>query len=177
MNVETALKVVSGDRGEKIRAFHKEHLDRFNTMPGSGHNHQAWPGGFRVHMDQCMNLAYHIVDLFADQYFDLLEHGFEDDLDIPETENDSVFVVLYFHDVEKLFRGTDFDKWVFLKETLPAKWGIVLTPEELDAIKYVHGEGDDYRKDKRVMSRLAAICHMADIGSARVLFDIGKPKG
>ena len=39
-------------------------------------------------------------------------------------------------------------------------------------LKYVHGEGDDYRKDRRVMSPLAALCHMADVGSARILFDV-----
>lgn len=53
-------------------------------------------------------------------------------------------------------------------------WKIKLTEEELLAIKYIHGEGNDYCKTKRVMNKLSAFCHACDVFSARVTFDKNK---
>jgi hypothetical protein len=192
MIVEEYLAKIEGERGNKIRAFHQEHLKLFKQAAGSGHNHQAWEGGYKEHLGQCLGIANDLYWKFR-PYFER-GAGFslvEDKSKFPVTIEEIV-VVIYFHDIEKMFKYSDnnnppadsafskehffFNKEEFLRRTLPDRWGIKLTEAELDAIEYIHGEGLDYSKHKRVMSQLCAICHMADIGSARVLFDIGKPR-
>ena len=48
---------------------------------------------------------------------------------------------------------------------------IILTPEEENGMKYVEGEFDDYSNRRRAMGPLAALCHLADVTSARIGFD------
>jgi hypothetical protein len=49
--------------------------------------------------------------------------------------------------------------------------GITLTSEQENAMKYVEGEFSDYTNRRRVMGPLAALCHLADVTSARIWFD------
>ena len=51
------------------------------------------------------------------------------------------------------------------------EYGIVLTLEQANAMRYVEGELYDYTNRHRVMGPLAALCHMADVASARLWFD------
>ena len=60
----------------------------------------------------------------------------------------------------------------FNKEEFLAGLNLDFTPEEWIALKYIHGEGDDYSGKERKMNRVGAICHAADVLSARVLFDV-----
>ena len=143
----------------KLLKFIDHYSDRFLIAKGSTHNHQTWEGGYIDHLLTTLNEAYNIYQSMIDQKPDL-------DVTILEIKR-----VIFFHDIEKLFRDIEFQKDWFLRYILPTEFKIELTPKELDAIKYIHGEGDDYRKDKRVMSELCAICHAADILSARVLWD------
>ncbi len=174
-SVEDVLRDIPGDRGEKIRKFHEDHLKFFNQAAGSGHNHQAWEGGYRDHLEQFFTAARGIHVMMSDALPSLNR----------EAPWESVVVVGYFHDIEKLykysqlncvegFNSSTFDKMNYLKYVLSARWGIELTEAELNAVYYVHGEGMDYQKDQRVMTRLCAICHMADIASARILHDVRK---
>jgi hypothetical protein len=80
-----------------------------------------------------------------------------------------VLMVMYFHDIEKLgmFPRNDVEKIKFL-ESLPDKYGFGLTVKERMAIKYIHGEGNEYSKTNRVMGRLCAFCHCIDVLSARL---------
>jgi hypothetical protein len=57
-----------------------------------------------------------------------------------------------------------------IRDGLIKKFEIDLTQEHIDALKYIHGEGDDYSKDRRVMSPLCAFCHCCDVISARILY-------
>ena len=50
----------------------------------------------------------------------------------------------------------------------------LICEEHKIALKYIHGEGDDYQKDKRVMTPLCAFCHCCDVISARIFFDYPK---
>lgn len=173
MTTEEVLMAVTGSRGEHLRQYHREHREFIDQAMGSGHNHQAWVGGYRAHLEQFFALALSIGKVFTVEFIGSMK----------EVPWESVVLVGYFHDIEKMhkysdlsnvepWRSTRFDKDNYLRFVLRDRWGIILTEEELDAIKYVHGEGDDYRKDRRVMSPLAALCHMADVGSARILFDV-----
>lgn len=81
-------------------------------------------------------------------------------------------VVLFLHDIEKPWRPredlqTKAQRAAFRLSMVDA-YGIRLTEMQKNALKYVEGEGDDYRSDRRVMSELAAFCHMCDVASARI---------
>lgn len=153
--VEEWINNISDDvRREKLRKFHSEHWVIFNEAKGSMHKHQNWKGGYRNHIEQCLD----IVDTLFERYW------------FAKFSTDSVIFVLYFHDIEKMFKygaGKDFtekEKEALLKE--------FLTVEEQEAVKYIHGEPDsEYNKTERIMSPLCAVCHSADILSARAFYD------
>lgn len=145
---------------EGVGWFHMEHLELINASRGSNCKHQAWEGGYRDHLEQCMEIAEKICDF------------------CPEISLQSVFIVIYFHDIEKIWKYTiglpeNFDKNYWYNCILPDKYNINFTAEELNALKYIHGEGNDYSK-VRIMNELAAVCHSADVISARVFY--GKKK-
>ena len=51
------------------------------------------------------------------------------------------------------------------------EYGIVLSLEQQNGMRYVEGELKDYSGWERKMNPLAALCHMADVASARIWFD------
>jgi len=168
MTIEEYLHQL-GPRGEGLRLYHKQNIAAFDRAQGSGHNHQAWPGGYRDHLTQCLQIAGSLYDLLCSRYGHL-PFGF-----------DSVVVAVYLHDWEKQEKygnpdggkGSEIDKHVFLNCTLPGQFGFELTEEELEAVRFAHGEGGEYRKDGRAMGRLAGFVHSVDVLSARVLHDLG----
>src|ERR1043165_5220140 len=92
-------------RHDGLLKFHQDHLDLIMTVPGSGGNHQAWFGGYHDHVVQCLDIANFM-------------HS-----EMPFTFSwESIFLVLYFHDVEKLWRGKKVDKAKFYNKTLPDKY-------------------------------------------------------
>lgn len=153
-------------RREKIGLFHEKHLDLIDKAPGSKHNHQAWEGGYRDHITQCLNLASKLYYLLSSSFGTINPDFF------PPFQFESAVVVLYFHDIEKIFKYEQtaiIDKEIYYKKTLLNIYNIEFTDPELNALKYIHGEGEDYSEDKRVMNPLAGFCHAVDVISARVL--------
>lgn len=145
-------------RYESLVRFEQDHWEKLVTAGGSQANHQAWEGGYYDHIKQCYDLAVNLHHLLHKQLTFSL---------------DSVFVVLFFHDIEKLFRDrVGFDKRYFYEIFLPQAYSIHFTEEEFNALHYIHGEGNDYRKDGRVMNELAAFCHSCDVLSARCFHDL-----
>jgi hypothetical protein len=149
--IEEYFELIYPDRRNKLIEFHNVYLHLFNVSRGSNINHQYWEGGYRDHLEQFLFIAEHLFKINFDFNFD------------------SVFMVCYFHDIEKLWKystglNLTFDKDNYLKYQLP-KHGIILTNEELNAIKYIHGENEDY--GKVIMTSLGAFCHACDILSAR----------
>lgn len=49
-----------------------------------------------------------------------------------------------------------------------------LTEDHLNAIKYAHGEGNDFKQTEHVSKPLAAFLHCCDTISARIWFDYPK---
>lgn len=146
-----------------------EHDDLFRSARGSSHNHQAWPGGYADHVREVMNVAVALHDALG--WLRPLPFSLSD-----------VLVVLFVHDLEKPWAyeevGGTWRRREGLKENAHlfrlsrlAEAGVTL-PEELErAVFFVEGEGSHYSNRTRVMSPLAAFCHMCDVASARLWHD------
>jgi len=144
----------------------------FETVHGSTDNHQAWPGGYLDHVAEIMNVAA------------ILYRSLGALRPLPFSLSDAL-VVVYLHDIEKpwkyelgpdgrlqhvtALRGKD-EQHAFRERKL-AEYGVALTPEQWNGMRYVEGEKDEYSSRRRVMGPLAAFCHLCDITSARIWFD------
>ncbi len=160
--IENLLKSHGDKRSPAVLKFHKTWLPSMKKATGSSGNHQFWEGGYYDHISDCFFLAHRLWCAIARR-------------PVPFDLHNALYV-LYFHDIEKLWKYTDgwflnkddHDKEKFYLEELPQQHDFWFEDMELNALKYIHGEGDDYRKDKRVMNELAGFCHSIDVLSARV---------
>ena len=160
--------LASDPRRASVLAFHAKSLYWFDLAPASSHNHQFWDGGYRIHLNQCFIVA------------EMLYHNLQVLYGNPAFSFSSAIVVLYFHDIEKIWKYTnslpkDFDKGFYYHNSLRTNHRISFTDQESNALMYVHGESDDYSADQRVMNELAGFCHAVDVISARVLHSKGVP--
>lgn len=148
---------------KKLQAFHNEYIHEMLIAKGSSHNHQVWVGGYYDHLLQCLILA-------QDLYKSLSPKGALD------FSFSSVVYVLYFHDIEKIFKygskPEEINKDEWYTEILPKNYNIHFSDQEFNALKYIHGEGSDYKKDERVSGSLAGFCHAIDVISSRVLHNL-----
>ena len=132
--------------------------------------HQAGPGGYLDQIGSCFRLAAGFYSALSNELQDLFHFA-------------SAVVVLYFHDIEKPWKygiGSPgpIDKEEFLRTDLPTRYGITFSPDEWNALTYVHGEPEsEYNPNIRLMGRLASVCHAADCLSARGCHDQGRGIG
>lgn len=148
----------------------------FETVRGSTHNHQTWPGGFIDHTTDVMNYAYHLYDFNA-------SFG----RPLPFTKSDGI-LIMFLHDLEKPWRievmpdgtvrnrpGLD-TKEAFKKfrEDKLEEYKIILKEYQQNGLSYVEGELSHYSSKHRVMNELAAFCHQCDNWSARAWYDYPK---
>ena len=161
---------LSDERREAILRFHADYSDLIEQSRGSKTKHQAWQGGYVDHLGEIFRIAeasYSALSAIRPLPFTL----------------DAAVIVLYFHDVEKIWKYTtglpaDFDKDRYYDETLKTVYGIVFSEEERNGLHYIHGESDsEYDPHVRKAGPLAAFCHAADILSARMWFDEGRGLG
>ncbi len=157
--------------------FTEEQAPALLLAPGSSNNHQAWPGGWLDHVVEAMNLFY------ADW------HEMNDRRPLAFTIEDGL-LVMFLHDFEKLFKynylpdGTrEIKEELRTKEAQHAyrqamfrKYDFKLSSEQLNALKYVEGELTGYSTKHRAMGELAALCHCADIKSARLFHNYPLPE-
>lgn len=149
-----------------------DNRELFQAVQGSSNNHQAWPGGYFDHVQETMNIAV------------MLYNSLNPLRPLPFTVADAL-LVNFFHDIEKpwkyelcdggklCYREELKDKEaqrIFRMQKMHA-YGIRLTEDQDNAMRYVEGEFDDYTNERRVMGPLAAFCHMCDVASARIWFD------
>ena len=179
------LEDMDDPRSNTFVEIYDDLKDLFHEAKGSSYNHQAWKGGY----------ADHIAETFRinEATYDALESIRR----LPFTK-DSAMICLFLHDIEKPFRyvnNASALKWrnilglknadeLTYHEWEDAKWHIItylkfqyrflLSDEEINALKYTHGEGDDHQKERRVAGPLAAHVHHCDNASARIWFDEGK---
>jgi hypothetical protein len=170
--VDIMLDFISEPNKSNLKRLLSENLGIFTNARGSSNNHQAWRGGYLDHVKETMNIVTLLHASLATT-----------DRDLPKLED--ALLVMFLHDIEKPWKYllTDEDTWTihpsmatkqaqhhFRKELLDS-YNIQLNDEQQNALKYVEGELDDYSNKERKMGRLAALCHMADIASARLWFD------
>jgi hypothetical protein len=132
---------------------------KYAEAPGSSNNHQAWPGGYLDHVAETMAIAYTLFGALS-----MLRP-------LPFSLSDAL-LVMFLHDLEKPWKysGVQMNKVErssFRLERI-REFGFDLSDIHLNALKYVEGENDDYTPGKRSMNPLAALCHMADVCSARL---------
>jgi len=180
-NLPQFLKEIDDPRQEIIFKIYNDYKDLFHYAAGSTFNHQAWEGGYTDHILECLR----VNDVTYDALKTIRPLNFT---------KASAAIVLFFHDIEKPFRyGKKTDArcapWQMKFQDVPhawenAKWdilsdmqktyGLEFSDDEINGLKYTHGEGDDHRKDARIASPLAAHVHHCDNTSARIWFDDGQ---
>ena len=146
-----------------------DHFKRFEQSLGSLTKHQAWPGGYIDHITEGMNFGFNLYEMMS---------KYERPLDFTLSD---FLLVFFLHDLEKPFRyvepklilDTDEQKNAFI-DSIIEKYGFNLTNDHRNALKYIHGEGDDYHRTERIQKPLAAFAHICDVASARIWFDYPK---
>jgi hypothetical protein len=157
------LELIDIDNRKQCIEFYEFIQKYCSKAKGSSNNHQCWDGGYFGHLDDIFKYAIGLYELLSK------------DRELDFSLSDAL-LVLFLHDIEKPIKYSNL-KGQFgktddeVKSILIDKFKFILTEQHLNAIKYVHGEGDDYRKDKRVMNSLAAFCHCCDVISARIFFN------
>lgn len=155
-----------------------ENRELFQRVPGSTHNHQAWPGGYYDHIREVLNLAvvlYGQLNALRPLPFSLSE----------------ALLVLFLHDLEKpwAYQRDEAGEWqrkvhfqskdeqqAFRLEKLKV-YGLELTAEIENGLRYAEGEIGTYSNKRRTMSPLAAFCHSCDVISARLWYDYPQATG
>ncbi|MCA9346989.1 hypothetical protein KC930_00200 [Candidatus Saccharibacteria bacterium] len=161
---------------DAIRFLYHFNWEVFSRAPGSRANHHCWPGGYLEHIRQVVGYVQYLYDFWV-------ESGVLASL--PEEEKfgvDEALTVAVLHDIEKPFsRWFDENGNIVadpsfatkpaedaLKVQILEQYGIDLSPAQELAMKYVEGIPDDeYSPNERGMTPLAALCHAADLLSAR----------
>jgi hypothetical protein len=149
----------------------RDHREMFCQAPGSGHNHQAFKGGYLGHVSEVMTIGF--VLWWTSRVF-----WYRRSLSFTLSD---VLLILFLHDIEKPFKytptedggveiGSKDERERFRYELLE-RYGIVLDSEQDNAMRYVEGEYRDYSSTKRVMRELAAFCHVCDVISARIYWN------
>lgn len=161
------LKIEEPNRSAMVRLYTVEQ-ERLHLCPGSTHNHQVWPGGYTDHLLAMLQFAKIIFAQVSPEKG--LSFG-------------DLALVIFLHDIEKPWKYVstptgekiDFKNELEISEfrqRILERYGFQLAHKHLNALKYAHGEGADYRADKRVMNELAALLHICDVWSARVQYDL-----
>jgi len=170
--LESMLALIDEPNRTACQNILNDNLELFKTVQGSAYNHHTWLGGYYDHIMEVMNIAI------------VLYERLNSLRPLPFSLSD-LLLVLYLHDVEKPWRydmGNDGkldnkphmdspEKQHIFRDKKLKEYGIKLTPEHENGIKYTEGEAKDYSMHKRVMSELACLAHMSDVCSARVYFD------
>ena len=171
-SVDDLIALIDEPNRSACRCILADHRELFATVQGSTNNHQAWPGGYLDHVGEVMNIgAMLYAQLSAIR-------------PLPFSLSDLLLVV-YLHDIEKPWKyelGPDgklhhkaamkdkAEHQRFRMQKL-GEYGVALTEEHENGLRYAEGELSDYTNQRRVMGPLAALAHMCDVASARLWFD------
>lgn len=177
LSFEQWLEYIEGSNRNAVERFMSsgDNRLRLTTAPGSSGAHHNWPGGYQEHLRQTfeiVTLIYH-NHIIKNEVFSTL----------PPREHFSLsdaLCVMFLHDIEKPFiYSTDPALEVIelrtkkgrvaFRDFVIEEFGFELTETMENALKYVEGVRDkDYIKGQRQMGPLAALCHTADLISARL---------
>lgn len=178
--LESMLMLIDGPNGVACRQIYEDHKALIDTAPGASNNHHTWEGGYRHHVEQVMNT-------FRQLYATAKAVGHIDQL--PESEKFNMsdgLTIMWLHDLEKPFKYSldedgklvdnpelkDKEARKNFRQEMIDRYGIALNPEQQNALLHVEGVRDKYyTPSQRVDHPLAVLCHMADLYSARILYD------
>ena len=163
------LEYFLGQIDEPNRAAAKNLLETYkdiiNTAKWSQVKHQAWEWWYRDHLQEICNIAWEMYCTFNKRR--KLPFSFSD-----------VILVLFLHDLEKPFKYAWSEEqkeqlksyWKnyqqFIVDTASQFW-FTLSEDHLNALKYIHWEGDEHNPTERIQKPLAAFVHDCDTWSAR----------
>ncbi len=163
--IDYYLGLIRGENGIACRKMFAKYKSIFEKAPGSKVKHQAWEGGYIQHLCQCMALAeflYEPIKNIGGVDFSLSD----------------AILILFFHDLEKPFKyveGKVFNNDAEKKEFILSQvklFNIILNEKYLNALKYIHGEGEDYSPTVNVQWPLSAFVHVCDVTSARIWHNV-----
>lgn len=160
-NIISHLLKISNDNSIRLIQMLDYFLNNFPQAPGSSNNHQSFSGGYYKHISDILDYAQSLYDNLSE--VDKLNFSLSD-----------AITVLFLHDIEKPIKySKDFNNLTDdeIRNSLIIQFGVEIDEKIISALKYIHGEGDDYRKDKRIMSPLSAFCHCCDVISARIFYN------
>lgn len=162
--IETLLQLVDEPHRSDCFNFIAKNRRLFDSSKGSAIKHQPWIGGYRDHISEVMHIAL------------VTYRALEDIRPLPFTLSDALFAC-FLHDIEKVWKHTadPADKVEVDKEQILTT-EFHLNDDHWNAIKYAHGEGDDYHPTERIQKPLAAFVHHCDNTSARIWFDYPKQR-
>lgn len=167
---------------QKCLQILKDFQDIFKKAPGSRKSHHNHEGGYLDHIVETFWLASHLYQVIHRECIRKYQQK-------PIFTVHDAYLVLFLHDIEKPFKyikqkDTTKEEFEETKRKLATKkgreqfrldlinyYGIELTAQQQNALKYIEGENNDYVPGERVMNELAAFCHACDILSARILWD------
>ena len=162
--IEDLINKIDSPNRDRCLNLLNDNYNRFLNSPGSAKKHQNWVGGYIDHIEETMNMAI------------ILYHQMNSIRTLKFTISD-VLLVLFLHDLEKPFKYVDPSisftgddaklNFILIK---CQQYSIGLSDDHLNALKYIHGEGNDYCEE-RVQGPLAAFAHVCDVISARIWFD------
>ena len=123
------------------------------------YKHQVWKWGYYDHILDCLDIAMMLYKTLNS--YRQLSFTFSD-----------MVIVLLLHDLEKPYKHS-WTKWSqeSIRNSIINSYNIILSEKQKNAIKYAHGEWDDFSQTKRIMNPLAALCHSVDTISARIYYD------
>ncbi len=170
--IEQMLEMIDEPNRSACSRILADNRRLFQAVQGSTNNHQNWPGGYFDHVQEVMNIAV------------ILYERLNSIRPLPFSLSDLLLVV-YLHDVEKPWKyelrddgqlhhkatmGNKEDHQRF-RMTKITEYGVEITSEQENGMKYAEGELNDYTNRRRVMGPLACAAHMCDVASARLWFD------
>lgn len=177
-SIDAMIEMIEPSQRVIIKDIYTDNQTLFRQASGSSHNHQNWVGGYIDHVAECMNLAI--------QFYLSLNACRELDFSLSEA-----LVVMFLHDIEKPWRYRitetgeletiagmqDKAARALHRDETIARYGLILNKRQLNAMRYVEGELDDYTPTQRMMWPLAAFCHLCDVWSARGWANYPLPSG
>lgn len=174
--IDNLVQLIAEPNRAAIQKLLADNRELFATVQGSTHNHQAWPGGYLDHVTEVMNVAF------------VLFQALDARRPLPFSLSD-ILLVVFLHDIEKPWKyelGADgqlrhkptmltkADHQRFRMAKL-AEYGVVLSDDHENGLKYAEGELENYSSRERKMRPLAALAHLCDVTSARIWFDHPAP--
>lgn len=165
LTLDELVALIEQPNQERIKRLYTENYERMQKTKGAiTGTHQDWKGGYLDHMNEVGNIAN-----LQYQLFNPLR-------ELPFSLSDSILTLL-LHDIEKPWKEELTESIEEFRKKIIKEYEIELTEEHKNALKYTHGEGNDYKKGTRIQHPLAAFIHHCDNHSARIWHDYPKIKG